>query len=67
MFSAKEHFKQRLEAVSNKINTDLDFDFSAVSKRIDTLEQFENELVQGYYSSKQFFYRGERTNDTLLY
>lgn len=64
MFSAKEHFKQRLEAVSNKINTDLDFDFSAVSKRIDTLEQFENELVQGYYSSKQFFYRGERTNDT---
>ncbi len=63
MFSAKEHFRQKLIQINNKISNELDFDFSAVSHYIDTYSDFENLILNPSISEKQLFYRGERIND----
>lgn len=63
MFSAREHFKEKLDRLNKKINSNLDFDFSAVSKRIETMDDFNNEIMRDFLSGKQLFYRGERIND----
>lgn len=63
MFSAREHFKQKLNKINKKINSGLDFDFTAVSKRIETIDDFNNEIMFDFLSGKQLFYRGERIND----
>lgn len=62
MFSARDKFKQKLEALNNKISDTVDFDFSTVSKNIDTIEQFETEIMCDFLNGKQLFYRGERMN-----
>lgn len=63
MFSAIEHFNKRLETLSEKITDDLDFDFSAVSKYIETDDDFERYILNDFLNGKQLFYRGERLND----
>lgn len=63
MFSAREHFKEKLNKINKKINSGLDFDFTAVSKRIETLDDFNNVIMANFFSGKQLFYRGERIND----
>ncbi|MCM1114455.1 MAG: FRG domain-containing protein [Clostridium sp.] len=62
MFSARDILKQRLDDLSFKLNESLDFDFSAVSKKINTIEEFNSEILSDFYSGKQLFYRGERVN-----
>ena len=63
MFSAREHFKEKLDRLNKKINSNLDFDFSAVSKRIETIDDFTDEIMTDFLCGKQLFYRGERVND----
>lgn len=63
MFSAREHLKQRLENLNTKITSNLDFDFSSVSKRIETMEEFDEQIMQEFVSGKKLYYRGERIND----
>ncbi|MGN0521584.1 MAG: FRG domain-containing protein [Eubacterium sp.] len=63
MFSARELLKQRLDTFNAKISEHLDFDFSAVSKRVDTLQEFDEFILSDFLSKKQLFYRGERIND----
>lgn len=63
MFSAREHFKEKLNQLNKKINSNLDFDFSAVSKRIETIDDFADEIMADFLNGKQLFYRGERLND----
>lgn len=63
MFSAREHFKEKLNQINSKLNSSLDFDFSAVSKRIETIDDFADEIMADFISGKQLFYRGERIND----
>lgn len=63
MFSAREHLKEKLGKLNNKINETLDFDFSAVSKNIDTIEDFDKEIMHDFIEGRQLFYRGERIND----
>lgn len=63
MFSAREHLKQRLENLNTKITSNLDFDFSSVSKRIETMEEFDQQIMQEFVSGKKLYYRGERIND----
>lgn len=63
MFSAREHLKKRLESLNEKLSDELDFDFSSVSKKIDTYEEFEKYILNDFLCGKQLFYRGERIND----
>ncbi|MCH5320435.1 MAG: hypothetical protein J1E36_01650, partial [Eubacterium sp.] len=63
MFSAREHLKQKLESLGSKISEDLDFDFSAVSKRIETMDEFNEFIMNDFRNGKSLFYRGERIND----
>lgn len=63
MFSAREHFIKRIETFNSRLSSEFDFDFSAVSKRIDTIEDFNKYILDDFLSSKQLFYRGERIND----
>ncbi len=63
MFSAREHLRERLTSFNQKISEQLDFDFSAVSKRINTLEEFDDLIFSDFSANKQLFYRGERIND----
>lgn len=46
MFSAREHLKKRLESLNEKLSDELDFDFSSVSKKIDTYEEFEKYIFK---------------------
>lgn len=63
MFSAREHFRKKLESFNTKITNELDFDFSAVSKRIETFDEFQNYILNDFLEGNQLFYRGERIND----
>lgn len=63
MFSARERLKQKLESINEKISDDLDFDFSAVSKHIESIDEFNEYILQDFLDDKQLFYRGERIND----
>lgn len=63
MFSAKDRLKEKLNILENRVSDTFDFDFSAVSRRIDTVEDFNELLMKDYNSGKQLFYRGERIND----
>lgn len=63
MFSEREHIRKRIETFNAKINENLDYDFSTVSVKIETMEDFDLMIMQNFYSSKQLFYRGERVND----
>ena len=63
MFSAREHFKEKLNQINKKINSGLDFDFSAVSRRIETMYDFNKEIMSDFLNGRQLFYRGERIND----
>lgn len=62
MFSARDILIQRLGSFNSKISENLDFNFSAVSRNINTFDDFERELLSDFYSGKQIFYRGERIN-----
>lgn len=63
MFSPRKEFRKKLEIISDKIENDLDFDFTAVSKKIDTIDDFNNEIYYRSLTNKRLFYRGERVND----
>ena len=62
MFSAREYLKNRLNEFNTIVSKELDFDFSAVTKKIDTFEEFKKFLLDDFISGKQLFYRGERIN-----
>lgn len=62
MFSAREHLKEKLDALNARVTNDLDFDFSTVTQRIDTFDEFQEYIVGGYNSGRKLFYRGERVN-----
>lgn len=62
MFSARELLKQRLDGLNNKISERLDFDFSAVSRNIDTIDDFNREIFSNFEAGGRIFYRGERIN-----
>ena len=62
MISAKDLLKLKSLDISSRIPKTLDFDFSSVSKKIDTYEEFESQVLQNFYSGRQLFYRGERIN-----
>lgn len=55
--------KQKLESFNSKISENLDFDFSAVSKRIETMDEFNELILNDFINGKSLFYRGERIND----
>lgn len=42
------------------LEDELDFDFRADSERIETLEEFEQNIFRPFYEKEQIFYRGER-------
>lgn len=63
MFSAREQLKKKLNSLNSKINNELDFDFTAVSKHIETMDDFNQYIFEDFKSGKQLFYRGERIND----
>lgn len=63
MFSARERFKSHIDKLTYRLNDTLDFDFSAVCKRIETIDEFNNEIMLDFLNGKQLFYRGERIND----
>ncbi|MDD6728422.1 MAG: FRG domain-containing protein [Eubacteriales bacterium] len=52
--------KKRLEDFNEKVSDSLDFDFSAVSKEINTVDEFNNEIYYKFLSGEKLFYRGER-------
>lgn len=62
MFSARDRFKLRLDELGDKISDRVDFDFSAVSKKINTIDEFNSEILSDFLNRKQLFYRGERIN-----
>lgn len=62
MFSARDRLKNRLGEIENKITDRVDFDYSAVSKRINTIDEFNSEILDDFLCGKQLFYRGERIN-----
>ncbi len=69
MFSARERLKLKLDELGDKldefgdkINDRVDFDFSAVSRKIDTVDEFNSEILNDFLNHKQLFYRGERIN-----
>lgn len=62
MFSPREHLKKRLDELNEKISDNFDFDFSAVSKNINTLDEFNNEIYYRFLSGEKLYFRGERTN-----
>ncbi|MCM1285237.1 MAG: FRG domain-containing protein [Acetobacter sp.] len=62
MFSAREHFKKRLNSFGDRVSRELDFDFSTVTERIETFDEFENKILKNFKEGKRLFYRGERIN-----
>lgn len=63
MFSEREHLLKKLEIFNARINENLDYDFSAVSIRVETMEEFHALIMQDFLDGRQLFYRGERIND----
>ncbi len=63
MFSAREHLKEKLQSLNTKISENLDFDFSAVSRRVETMDEFNELILNDFLSGKRMFYRGERIDD----
>lgn len=61
--SARQILKQKLDEISVKINDNFDVDFSHVSKKINTLDEFDELLLKPFNSGERLFYRGERIND----
>lgn len=47
--------------IANKIENDLDFDFSADLIEINSVEEFEDKLLKPFYNNKKIYYRGEST------
>lgn len=45
--------------IANKIDNDIDFDFSADLIEINSIEEFENYLLEPFYQNKRIYYRGE--------
>lgn len=43
-----------------RLENELDFDFRADMKRVETIDDFENLLLKPFQEKKQIFYRGER-------
>ncbi len=64
MFSAREKLKEKLNSLNDRVSDTFDFDFSAVSRRIETVEEFNDILLGDFNSGRQLFYRGERINDS---
>lgn len=62
MFSAREHFKKRLDTFGDRVSRELDFNFTAVTEKIETFDDFENKILKEFKSGKKLFYRGERIN-----
>lgn len=62
MFSAKEHFASRLKAMNSFVSDSLDFDFSSVTVNVNTVEEFNDYILNPFYSSNNYYYRGERIN-----
>lgn len=50
----------KLSDIASKIENELDFDFRADCHRIDTVEEFKNNIIAPYYDGKKIFYRGEK-------
>lgn len=63
MFSAREYMKNRLQSLNSRLSDQFDLDFSSVTERIETVEEFESEIKQPFLSDKKVFFRGERIND----
>ena len=63
MFSERKLFIKKLESINAKINENLDYDFSAVSKHVETMDEFNKLIMQDFKNGRQLFYRGERVND----
>lgn len=63
MFSAREHLREKLYSLNPRISENLDFDFSAVSKRIETMDEFNELIMNDFLNGKRLFYRGERIDD----
>lgn len=63
MFSERKLFIKKLESINAKINENLDYDFSTVSRRIETMAEFDELIMTDFHSGRQLFYRGERIND----
>ncbi len=61
MQSFKELFEQRIRQFNNPIISNLDFDFSTVSERVESVENFEEKIIIPA-KEKELFYRGERIN-----
>lgn len=55
--------RQKLDQISVKIEDNLDIDFSHVSRKIDSLEDFNKIILDPFLSGEKLFYRGERIND----
>lgn len=64
MISAKDFFNLKPVEFNPKIPKTLDFDFSSVSRRIDTYDDFEKEILNVFYSGEGLFFRGERLNSS---
>lgn len=62
MFSPREILRKKLENFNGKVSDNLDFDFSAVSKKITTLDEFDSEIFNRFIKGEKLFYRGERIN-----
>lgn len=63
MLSSKELFENRIAQLSYKFNDTFDFDFTAVSRNIETEEDFRRYILNDYIGGKKIYYRGERIND----
>jgi len=55
----KRLFKSEIE---KRLESELDFDFHLDTVRINTMEEFCENLLQPFEEKKQIFYRGERKN-----
>lgn len=63
MFPAREYLKNRLSGLNSRINDEFDLDFSSVSVKIETVDEFNIKIKDKFLSGSKTFFRGERIND----
>ena len=62
MISAKDLFKKRINLFNDAISDNFDYDFSSVTVRLDSFDEFDKCVLSPYDSGIKLFYRGERIN-----
>lgn len=62
MLSVRELFEQRLKQFNSPFMDSFDYDFSSVTEKINTIDEFDKKIIEPSCVENGLYYRGERVN-----